>query len=46
MAFAELSAAGEDAVGTLNEPAKDKGRINPSGAHDPDGPQVWWILEP
>jgi hypothetical protein len=46
MTFAMLSAAGKDAVRTLNKTAQDKGRINPARAHYPDGAQVGRILKP
>jgi hypothetical protein len=44
MAFAELSATGEDGVGTFGKTPQDKGRIETSGAHHPDGPQIRRIL--
>ena len=46
MAFAKLSAAGEDTVCALDKATHDKGWINPAGTHHPDGSQVGRILEP
>jgi hypothetical protein len=45
MAFAVLSAAGEDTVCPLNETTNDKGRVNPTRTHHPYGTQIWWILK-
>jgi len=44
MAFAKLSAAGEDAGGTLSKTTQNKKRIYPAGTHNSDGPQIRWIL--
>jgi hypothetical protein len=46
MTFAMLSATGEDTVRALDKTAQDKCRINPTGTHHPDGPQVGWVLKP
>jgi hypothetical protein len=44
MTFTKLSAAGKDAVCPFNKAPQDKSGIDPTGAHDPDGAQVGWIL--
>jgi len=44
MAFPKLSAAGEDTGGSFQKPAEHESRIDSSGAHYPDGPQIRRIL--
>jgi hypothetical protein len=46
MAFIEMSASGEYAVGTIGKAGKQKGRFESAGAHYPDRPDMWRILQP
>jgi hypothetical protein len=46
MTFSVLSAAGEDAVRTLNKTAQNESGINPACTHHSNGAQVGRILKP
>jgi hypothetical protein len=46
MAFTKVSAAGKDAVGTINKTGQQKGRFDPAGAHHPDGSDMGRVLQP
>lgn len=46
MTFSVLSAAGENTVRAFDKTAQDKGGINPTGTHHPDGAQVGRVLKP
>jgi hypothetical protein len=46
MAFAEVSAAGKDAVRPVPESVQDEGRFDPAGAHHPDHPDMGRVLHP
>jgi len=46
MTFAKLSAAGEDASGTLGKTLKDEGGIDPAGTHYPNRANIRGVLIP
>ena len=46
MAFTKVSAAGKDAVGPVYEAGQQKGRLDPAGAHHPDGSDMGRVLQP
>jgi hypothetical protein len=46
MAVADVSTGHQHAVGSLPQRADNKYGINPSRAHDPNGSQAGWILQP
>jgi len=46
MALSQVSPSHPDAVTTVYETLQDEYRIDPSGTHDPDHPDVGWILDP
>jgi len=45
MTFPKVSTAGKYTVCAIDKTFKDKNRIYPSGAHDPDDPDIGWILK-
>jgi hypothetical protein len=44
--FPELSPPDKNSIHTDAESLDDKNRVHSSGAHDPDGAHVGWVLEP
>ena len=44
MAFTEMSATGKNTIRPCYKAAHNKGRIDPPGAHHPNGAKVRWIL--
>jgi hypothetical protein len=46
MTIAEMSPGHKDAVAALFERSNDKQGIHSAGTHDPDGPDIRWILQP
>ena len=46
MAFAEMSTTDKNAVSTIDKSVQKKGSVYTPGTHDPDDPDMGWILKP
>jgi hypothetical protein len=46
MALAEMSTTDKNAVGAIDKPVQKKRSVYAPGTHDPDYPDMGWILKP